>query len=302
MLGALFLGLFVTACKHEPHQTKMSDQPAGRAVDEVSKPIVGFGVISRYNPRIMFQEYQPIVDYLTEHTPYRFELRLGRSYEDAVAFLCKGKVQVASLGGLTYLEAHRRCGAVPVVKPLNAQGQAFYRSVVVVRKDSPIRSLADLPGHSFAFASMHSTSGNLVPRGYLKRAGIELQALRRYANLKHHDAVAKAVLAGDFDAGAVKDIIGERYLSKGLRIIYRSQPIPSVPIVVRPDCDPNLVAAVKAALLEIDASDPGQAASMADWNAEFRHGFVPAKDSDYDVLRKLARSVRWKESLTAERR
>jgi hypothetical protein len=36
------------------------------------KPVKYFGVISRYNPRIMYQNYQPNMEYLTQHTPYYF--------------------------------------------------------------------------------------------------------------------------------------------------------------------------------------------------------------------------------------
>lgn len=44
------------------------------------KAIIHFGIIPRYNPMIMYQNYQPIMDYLTQTTPYRFELKLASSY------------------------------------------------------------------------------------------------------------------------------------------------------------------------------------------------------------------------------
>ncbi|MFQ6114221.1 MAG: phosphate/phosphite/phosphonate ABC transporter substrate-binding protein [bacterium] len=258
---------------------------------EQNKPIIYFGVISRYNPRIMIEDYQPIMDYLTENTPYHFELKLGKTYEDAVRYLCSGEVQIASLGAVTYLEAHKQCGAVPIVRPLNKEGNPYYRSITVVRNDSPLQSLADLRGRSFAFASLHSTSGNLIPRYYLAKAGIHLQDFSQYHNLRHHDSVAKAVLEGHYEAGALKDIIAYRYLKKGLRILHVSEPIPSVPIVVRPDCDPNLVAAAKKALLKIDAKDPVLQARMANWNEEFRYGFTEARDSDYAGLRQAINEI-----------
>ena len=62
---------------------------AGMTVElaENGKPVVYFGVIPRYNPMVMYRNYQPIMDYLTEHTSYHFELKLSRNYTEAVDFL-----------------------------------------------------------------------------------------------------------------------------------------------------------------------------------------------------------------------
>lgn len=272
--------------KSDPDKTK---HPANTV--QTTKPTVYFGVISRYNPRVMFEEYQPIMDYLTKNTPFNFELKLGKTYEDAVDYLCSGEVQIASLGGLTYLEAHKRCGAVPIVRPLNKNGHDFYRSIIIVRKDSPIQTLNDLRGHSYAFASIHSTSGNLIARYTLANAGLKLSDFSFYKNFKHHDQVAKEVLRGHIDAGSVKDIIAYRNLKKGLRILNKSEPIPSVPLVAKSDCNPEIVNSLKEALLKIDPSDPQQKKMLATWNEEFRYGFIKAKDSDYLPLRKILNNI-----------
>jgi phosphonate transport system substrate-binding protein len=283
------LGLFF-ACQ-ERQSAGSASVALAKSAPALDKPVVHFGFISRYNPRIMFEEYQPIMDYLSRETPYRFELKLGKTYEDAVNFLETGQVQIASLGAVTYLEAHAQFNAVPILRPLNEEGKPFYRSLLVVRAESPVQSLADLKGRAIAFASIHSTSGNLVPRYYLAMLGIHLQNLRTYKNLKHHDSVAKAVLAGEFDAGAVKDIIAYKYLDKGLRILHASDPIPSVPFVVRPDCDPAIIAAVKKALLKIDPNNPETKTMLSTWNAEFRHGFAEAGDNDYAGVRKMLNDI-----------
>lgn len=254
-------------------------------------PVVYFGVIPRYNPMVMYRNYQPIMDYLTEKTPYRFELKLPRSYSEAVELLKTGKVQIESLGDVTFFEANRDFGAIPVVRPLNQDGRPDYRSIIIVRDESPIAKLADLRGKRFAFGNAHSTSGNLIPRAYLFEKGITLFDFAAYENLDSHDAVAKAVLKGKVDAGAVKDVVAKRYQEHGLRFLAHSPPIPSVPIVVRPGTDPQMVKAVREALLAIDPRDPAMAQRMKDWDPEFSHGFIPAEFSDYAEIFRMMDAI-----------
>lgn len=252
--------------------------------EPTDKPVVHFGIIPRYNPMVMYRNYQPLMDYLSAHTPYRFELKLSRNYPEAVRMLRSGETQVASLGDVTFAEAFRQFGPMPVAKPLNDLGQPYYRSAIVVRNDSSIQRLVELKGKTFAFGDIHSTSGNLIPRDFLFRNGISLFDLRRYENLDSHDAVAKAVLKGKVDAGAVKDVVAERYRAHGLRIVAKSEPIPAVPIVARPDAPVELVQSLRQALLAIDPRKPEQIQLMVDWDPEFRNGFVEARAEDYQTI------------------
>lgn len=263
----------------------------GFSLTSEKERVVRIGVISRYNPRIMYQNYQPIMDYLSESTPYKFELKLGRTYTDTLNFLAEGKVDVASLGAVTYLEAHKKFGAVPILRPLSGEGGAFYRSITIVRKDSKIKQLKDLKGKSFAFASIKSTSGNLFPRYYLAKTGIHLKDLKQYINLAHHDSVARAVLKGEFDAGAVKDVVAYKYKPKGLRFIFYSDPIPGVPIVVRKDTSPEVVKWIKKALLAIDPNDPKAKEILESWDPEFKNGFAEADDTDYEIVREMFNKI-----------
>jgi len=265
--------------------------PVVRSPQVEAKPVAYFGVISRYHPVVMYEEYQPMMHYLTSQTPYRFELKLGKTYEDAVNYLQQGEVQIASLGAVTYLEAHALFEAVPILRPLNKKGDPSYRSIIVTRKDSDLKTLGDLKGRTFAFASVHSTSGNLFGRYVLKQAGVQLEDLHRYTNFKHHDQVAKAVLAQQCAAGSVKDIVAYRYQSKGLRFLHISDPIPSVPLVVRPDVPEAFVHAVKTALLRIDLNNPEHQRMLAEWNEEFKYGFVETTDADYEPIRTMLNAI-----------
>ncbi len=255
------------------------------------KPLVRFGVIPRYNPLVMYKRYQPIMDYLTAETPYRFELKISKDYPEAVRFLREGVTQVSSLGDVTFAEASIEYAAIPILKPRNKAGIPSYRSAIIVRTDSPLKEIKELRGKSMAFGSPHSTSGNLIPRYLLWENGVGLRDLKTYSNLQHHDAVAKAILKGQFDAGAVKDVVAEKYQSHGLRILAWSAPIPAVPLVVRADAPPDVVKALTAALLKLDRNNPEHQKMMSTWDDEFRHGFARATKDDYQSIFRMIRDI-----------
>lgn len=260
-------------------------------VVSAEKPLVRFGVIPRYNPLVMYKRYQPIMDYLTAETPYRFELKISKDYPEAVRFLREGVTQVSSLGDVTFAEASTEYAAIPILKPRNKDGLPFYRSAIIVRTDSPLKEIKELRGKSMAFGSPHSTSGNLIPRYLLWDNGVHIQDLQRWQNLQHHDAVAKAVLKGQFDAGAVKDVVAEKYQSHGLRIIAWSAPIPAVPLVVRKDAPPDMIKALTAALLKLDRNNPEHQKMMQTWDDEFRNGFTPAAKDDYQGIFRMISDI-----------
>jgi len=255
------------------------------------KPLVRFGVIPRYNPVVMYKRYQPIMDYLTNNTPYHFELKISRDYPEAVRYLRDGVTQISSLGDVTFIEASTLYGAIPILKPLNQEGVPYYRSAIIVPNDSPLKSLNELKDKTVAFGSPHSTSGNLIPRYMLWNNGVRLQELAAFTNLKHHDAVAKAILKGQYDAGAVKDVIARKYMSYGLRVLAYSEPLPSVPFVVRKEASPNFIKAVKQALLKLDRNNPEHKKIMSTWDDEFKYGFAEANSDDYGKIFTMIRDI-----------
>lgn len=118
-----------------------------------------------------------------------------------------------------------------------------------------------------------------------------LKDLKQYGFFGNHDFVVEAVLNGEFDAGAVKDIVAYQYRDKGLRFIYITDPVPTVPIFVRTDVRKDMIYSVKAALLKLNPKNLEHQKIMAKWDEEFKHGFIETSDSDYDSIRKILKEV-----------
>jgi phosphonate transport system substrate-binding protein len=256
----------------------------------VDKTTVYFGAIPRDNPRIAYEKYQPLMDYLSENTSYSFELVLKKNYDDTVTALGHGDIDIAFLGPLTYLHARSEYNAVSILKSITAKDEPFFRSVIITKDDNAINRLSDLKGKNFAFASMKSTSGNLIPRFLLAEDGIHLRELNSYNNFNYQDSVVKWVLKGKYDAGAVREYVAEKYLPLGLKIISTSGPIPTGPIVVGPKTPYTIVEKIKSALLNVNKSEEGLEI-LKKIDPEMSGGFTEASDQDYEHIRQMINNI-----------
>lgn len=268
-----------------------ANQPSPRNRNKKGReaPVL-FGVLPRDNPIIAYERYQPLVDYLSQATNTRFELHLDRSYQAAVQSLGRGKVAFALLGPLTYLDAYKRFDAAPIAKSVTGRGETYFRSVIVTGLDGSIKELPQLVDKKFAFSALWSTSGNLIPRYMLAWSGIHLDNLKEYHHYNYHDTVAKKVISGEFDAGAIRLSTAERYLPYGLKVVATSDPIPTGPVVVSPATPYTMVKKVQKALLEMNKSTAGKAV-LKKLDPDLQGGFVAASDADYSPVREMINAV-----------
>jgi phosphonate transport system substrate-binding protein len=278
LIGALAAGLLAWW---------MSGAPAAAVPD---KPVARLAVVSFYNPRLMYLKYQPLIDFLTEHTPWRFELALSTSYRETVSRLCAGDVQLAYLGPLTYLRARELCGAKAILR-LNTGGKDSYFSYVMVREDSSIRRLEDLRGKSFGFGALLSTSSHLMPRAMLMAAGLRPGGDVECKYYEHHERAARAVLMGEVAACGIRDLVGDQFKGRGLRILARSEPMLNFPLSVHPQASAALVTALSEALVSLPRRDPAVARAIEGWDPELAGGFAPVQADGYSAILELAKRV-----------
>lgn len=249
------------------------------------KRVLYVGVVSRYPPPVIYHGYQPIMDYLTDRTPYRFELRPAGSYQEAVDMLVRGEAAAAFLGTYIYIRAHEQSGVRAILKPLNENGEPLSRSVLITRTGSSIRTVKDLAGKRLALPSQDSFSGNWLPLAEFPRAGFTPGTMPLVRHFSHHHSVVYQVLRGTFDAGVVKERVAREFANRDIRIVLSSSPIPGSPLVVGKDCDTAVVQSMQSALLAIDVRREIDRELVSQWDQEFRYGFATATEQDFDAIR-----------------
>jgi phosphonate transport system substrate-binding protein len=271
---------------------RMSDKEMKEHARKQDAGVLWFGFDLRSSPREDARQYIPFLKYLSEATGYRFELYFIPKGESIVDTLGRGKVQFAAVGACTYIQAHAKYGVMPLARGLNAEGKAVYRSVIVVRPRSSIRTIHDLRNKRLALGDVTSTQGHLIPRIILAMQGLTLDDLKSFEYTGSHRNCANAVLAGRADACGMQDTMGMELAQEGLvRIIYTSKEYPSSGIAANRNVPPLVLAKVREALLNFDPAGR-HAAGLYHWDkTEMPKGFTAAHDGDYAELREWTKKL-----------
>jgi len=233
--------------------------------------------------------FTPLADYLSAVLGRPVEVRVGRTYDEHIEAVGADRVDLAFVGPVPYITMVRKFGHKPLLARLEIDGAPTFLGYIVTREDSPIHTLADLKGKSFAFGDRNSTMGHVVPHFVLHEAGVDVKDLSRFAFLGAHNNVALAVLAGDMDAGALKDEAYAKYRTQGLRVLAQTPPISEHVFVANSKMSSALIVSLRKALLDLK-SHPRGAEIMRRLNDKLT-GMVAVKDADYDSLRTIVDTV-----------
>ncbi|MCB2216985.1 MAG: phosphate/phosphite/phosphonate ABC transporter substrate-binding protein [Desulfobulbaceae bacterium] len=244
-----------------------------------------FSFDHRLSPKDDVRTYLPFLNYLQRHTGLSFSLRFTESYEDNVDNLGRGLVQFAAMGPVNAIIAQKKYGAGCLVMGLNKDSKPEYRSVIVAGVETSINSLADLAGKSFAFGDQYSTQGHVIAKKMLEDAGIALQDLRGHVFTGSHANTARAVLNGNYDAGAIQDTLAEKLAMEGkIKIIKVSNPYPSSLICHVKSVDPEVLKTVKNALLDMDPTGVHRELLVGWGRTEMPHGFTEFHQESLDEI------------------
>lgn len=261
---------------------------SGSALAEGGNPArLRIALLPDENAATIIQNAQPLKAYLEKALNKDIELVVTTDYSSMIEAMRFGRIEVAYFGPLSYVLAKSRAPGIEPFAVGVAKGSPTYRSVLIAQTEGPVKKIADIRGKTVGFGDNASTSSHLIPRAILARNGLIGERDYKFIHLGAHDAVARAVQAGQVQAGGLSQEIFKRLVAKGsidgakVMVITESDPIPNYPMVLQGKLDPALKDAIRQAFL--DLKDP---AILKTFRAE---GFVATDDSAYDILRETAR-------------
>ena len=270
------------------------------------------GFVPAEDAQQVMQNAQPIVEILRKELGMEIQPFVATDYTGVVEALRVNKLDVAFMAPASYVLAKNEAD-IKVILKSERKGIPYYYAAIITRADSPIKSLDDLRGKTFAFGDSLSTTGHVFPRKMFKERGIDpVRDFKQILYSGGHDATVLAVLNGKVDAGATyanspdsQDTAWMRYLKdpedvKKIRAIAFSEPIPADNLVVSGSLDPSVVKKIEEIFVGLSHDAKGKQMLRDLYQID---GFVSATDKDYDSVREafIAAGIPIKEGLQKRR-
>jgi phosphonate transport system substrate-binding protein len=265
--------------------------PLGAAYSQTQ--VLRVSAIPDESPTELLRKFRPLGAYLEKEVGMKVVWTPVNDYPAVVEGLAARKIDLAWLGGFTFVQVHHRTGnATPIAQ--RAEDEKFI-SRYIVPANSPARTLQDLKGKTFAFGSPSSTSGHLMPRFFLLKEGINPDKdFSRIAFSGAHDATVAFVASGRAEAGVLNASVYDKLIEKGdanakaVRVIATTPPYYDYNWTVRGDLDPALVKKLTAAFLKLDPANPAHKEIM---DLQRASRFIPTKPENYKGIEDAARAA-----------
>jgi len=283
LLRHLFLFALVTmaACDFSTKQTGPLYTDAPRTGE---MKVLHFAVHPLHNPKKLVQTYQPLLDELNQQLHgVRLELEASRDYavyeekfrRRAPEFLLPNPWQT--------LEAIKAGYSVIAM----AGEPADFKGLILIRKDSGIKSVNDLKGKEVSYPSPTALAACIMPQAFLQAQGLNVMRDTKNRYVGSQESSIMNVYLKQSSAGATwpppwrafqKDHPRE---AAQLKVAWVTAPLINNSVMARDDVPAAITTQIRAALLHLHESSQGRKllASMetAKFPAASNEDYEPAK-------------------------
>ena len=212
-----------------------------------------FGLIPQQGASKLSKVWTPFFQYLEEKTNYKFQFATARNIPTYEKRLLAGKYDFAYMSPYHYVQFQKLAGYDAFAK---AKGKRL-KGILVVHKDSPINTLADLNDAELAFPS-NAFAANRVPRAILNQSDVGYDP----KFVASHDSVYRNVSKGRYPAGGgvlrtYRNTSPE--YRNNLRILWTSDGYTPHAFAAHPRVPKNVVEDVQRVMLDMDRDPKGKA-------------------------------------------
>jgi phosphonate transport system substrate-binding protein len=239
--------------------------------------------------------YQFIADYVGRQLGLPSRLFTGHSFTQ----FAQGEADVGFICGLPYvrLVEERPLSvtllAAPVLQGERFQNKPIYYSDVIVRRDSPYQSFADLRGCIWAYNEPDSQSGYNITLHHLANINETTAYFGEFVQAGAHQQAIRLICEGQVEAAAIDcqvlavEMRQRPELAPQIKVIDALGPSPIQPVVAATHLPTSLQTEIQTVLLAL-ADDPAAADALA---YGFVQRFTAVADADYDDIRRMVTRI-----------
>lgn len=211
-------------------------------------------VVPQLTPLETNRDWTPFLEQLSRETGLRFKLQIALSFQIFEAAVLAGGPDFAFMNPYHQVMAKASQGYLPLVRnttPLTG--------VLVVRRDSPIKTVQDLDGKEIAFPAPNALGASLWMRAHLtehEHIKFKPQYVNTHPNVYRHVLLGKTAAGG----GVNNTLAMESSEVRGnLRILLETPGVASHPFSAHPRVPATVREAVTAAFLRMGANPTAKA-------------------------------------------
>jgi phosphonate transport system substrate-binding protein len=237
-----------------------------------------FGVVPQESASQLAANWTPVLARLSEKAGVKITFATAPDVPTFERRLAAGEYDFAYMNPYHFVVYNAKPGYRALAR---AKGEHI-KGLVVVRKDSAVKSLKDLSGATLAFPTPGAFAATLLVQAELRRQGIAFKS----KFVKSHNSVYRDVAKGLYPAGGGVPRtfnLMDPAITQDLRVLWTSAPFTTHAIATRPALDQAVRARVLAAMAQMNL-EPGPLKALAEIGFS---GFEPARDQDWDDVRRL---------------
>jgi phosphonate transport system substrate-binding protein len=216
--------------------------------------------------------------YLTDKTGYQFHFKTARDIHTFRQRTSEGAYDLVYMNPYHYVTFHKTQGYRVFAKEKDRQ----LTGIIVVRADSPYRTLHDLENQSLSFPAPTAFAASLLTRAHLDREGIKYKTSFVASHDSVYLGVAQKLFAGGGGILHTLDAQPERIRNQ-LRVLWISKGYTPHALAAHPRVPPEAVQKIASAIVAL-RQDPNAGALLAPLGF---NGFAPASDVEYNGVRAL---------------
>jgi phosphonate transport system substrate-binding protein len=237
------------------------------AVFPVQAQEINFGIISTESQKNLKESWGPLLDDMRRKTGLNVKAFFASDYTGIIEAQRFNKVQIAWYGNQSAIDAVDRANSEVFVQTLAGDGAPGYWSLLVVHKDSPLKSIEDVKKNAktlrLGFGDPKSTSGTLVPGYYaFQQNNMDPMSDFKAVIRSNHETNLLAVAMRQIDVATNNNESLDRLRKTQperaalLREIWRSPLIAADPLVWRNDLSAEVKQKIRDFFVNYGKSNP----------------------------------------------
>ncbi|MDD2918030.1 MAG: phosphate/phosphite/phosphonate ABC transporter substrate-binding protein [Rhodoferax sp.] len=278
---ALLITLPLTAC-----QQQAADKPLEYSTEpaHVATPVYRLVPHPLYNPQTLSKLFQPLVDHINGKLQGgHLELEASRDYQSFEQKFLTREAEFLMPNPWQTIEA-QKVGYQVMAMWGDAEN---FKGLLIVRKDSPVKTPADLKGRTVSYPSSTALAAAIMPQYFLHTQGINVNSDIHNIYVGSQMSSIMNVYLGQVAAGATWpppwNLFQKEHPTEAaqLKVIWETPSLVNNSVMVRNDVPVAISQQVRQTLLDLTETPEGQKILAGMETARFH----AANDANYDVVR-----------------